>query len=92
MAEQCTVEGCKHEAKRGGLCWGHVKRRTRGRPVDVELRQYGDIKQTFKNAVLSVGEVDAFDGEEWTRAWDRVRKAVWAMQKRRIPLPGKMST
>lgn len=78
MNAKCNVEGCKREAQRGGLCWGHLWRRTHGLPLDVELRERGRPPvEVFRDAVLSVAEVDGFDGEAFERAWARVRTAAW---------------
>ena len=43
----CSIDGCEKAAKRGGLCWAHVKRRRRAAlgetplPADGPLRDYG---------------------------------------------------
>ena len=37
----CAVEGCgRPSAPRSALCWGHLRRRTKGKPLD-ELRPRG---------------------------------------------------
>ena len=92
MAEVCSIDGCARPAARGGLCWGHLKRRQRGAVVDVELRPAagGQAPVTletsrglFLDAVLAYADAPVDDDDEYRRALDRLEKAAVAFARRR---------
>lgn len=72
----CTVDGCLRPARRSGLCWGHLKQRTKGKPLsDLAEKGHGP-KRVLQEAIYDWVEADASDKAAWARAWDRVRKAA----------------
>lgn len=82
----CSVDGCAKEAARGGLCWGHIKRRQRKRTVSGELRAWGrPPPQLLVDAALSVADADTADDGAWRRAKDLLRKASDRSRQRRKP-------
>ena len=72
----CSVDGCVNAPARGGMCWSHVKRRQRRRPLG-ELRERGrGPKAVLMEAIFGLMETDASDRAAWERAWARVRMAA----------------
>lgn len=70
---RCHVEKCLNQSARGGLCWGHVKRRQHHREVDVALARYEP-----KQAVLTAIErfYDELETGDEARAWNRLRVSM----------------
>lgn len=64
---QCSVEGCHKPARKGGLCWAHVKRRQRSQPLSEPLRKYGS-KKTDKLLDAALRYAHATDDEEYKQA------------------------
>jgi molybdenum-dependent DNA-binding transcriptional regulator ModE len=73
----CAVDGCPNEAKRGGYCWAHVRRRQRGQALSTEIRQRP--QSAFERVTACIhAYVDADSDEEFARARDNLRKACAA--------------
>ncbi len=36
----CSVDSCVNEAKKGGLCWGHLRRRKLGQSMSAPLEEH----------------------------------------------------
>lgn len=74
----CTVENCGNEAKRSGLCWGHVKRRQRNTGETQLLREYGLTPwRRVLEACFELLDIPASDTDEWRRALNRI---IWALR------------
>lgn len=67
MPTACNVEDCRNESARGGLCWSHIKRKQRDKPVSEPLREYG---MTAERRVLKAAGryADAEGDDEQERA------------------------
>lgn len=88
MSEQatCYISGCDRPAKKGGLCWGHVKRRQRrkkGQAFSTEIAErrrpnspYSSPYDRCYEIALSFGDLRATDDEGWEAARERFRKAL----------------
>jgi hypothetical protein len=75
----CSVDGCYGVARRGGLCWGHVKRRTRKQTVNVLLvERPRSIFDRLQEAAITYCELKPTDDVGFERARDRLRKAAIA--------------
>jgi hypothetical protein len=74
----CAVDGCRNPARRGRLCWAHLKRRARGRPVSgTEIRPRNWTRQDLLlEAAISLVDLPATDDEGWRRAVQRLRMAA----------------
>jgi hypothetical protein len=73
----CAVDGCTNEAKRGGYCWAHVRRRQRGQTLNAEIRRRP--QSPFERVSESIhAYVDADSDEDFARARDNLRKAIAA--------------
>lgn len=73
----CSVDGCPHDAARGGLCWSHVRRKQRGQALSPAIRQRP--KTPFERVTeAAIAYVDADADEDFARARDNLRKAVAA--------------
>lgn len=79
----CTEDGCGRPAKRGGLCWGHRKRKSRGQVVSTELttRPASSLERLLEAAITYA---DAGEDEDFSRAMDNLRKAGAAYGKRHV--------
>lgn len=67
--------GCHRRVFRQGLCAGHVKRKQRRLPVDVDLAEKNRTRQqVLAQAALHYAGVEG--DAEYHRAWDRLRKAA----------------
>lgn len=78
---KCSATDCDNEARRGGLCWGHVKARKRKGSAARQLPQNGARYPTRKamlvEAALNIRDID--DPAEtgmFERAWHRLRMAA----------------
>lgn len=73
----CSFEGCPNEAKRGGLCWAHLKQRSRddGRLQEVRRRPESRIERLTEAALAYAA---AETEEEFRRARDNLRKSALA--------------
>ena len=68
----CAVEGCRNPEAEAGLCWGHLKRRKRGRSLDGPLRQYGrTARENLVAAALRCADAD--DDDEYRRSSKTLR-------------------
>lgn len=95
----CDIDGCKNPAVRGGLCWGHLKRKQLKLPVDVELEPKRGLHAQLTpfdrlvEAALVLLEVRPTDKAGWRRAKHRLRMAAKrytkASEARRSPHPRK---
>lgn len=75
----CSVDGCLNEAARAGLCWSHVKRRSRKLPVNVELEELPRSPfDRLLQAAFVFSELVATDDAGWKRARDNLRKSAVA--------------
>jgi hypothetical protein len=84
VSDPCSVDGCPKYAAKGGLCWGHAKRKQRGLVVDAELRRrYGTKTEMLVEAALVLIEVAPTDKAGWTRAVEQLRLAA----KRYVGMP-----
>jgi hypothetical protein len=73
----CSVDGCENEARRGGYCWAHIRRRQRQQPLNAEIRRRPT--SAFERVTESIhAYVDADSDEDFARARDNLRKAVAA--------------
>lgn len=73
----CAVDGCANEAKRGGYCWAHVRRRQRGQVLSAEIRRRP--QSPFERVTESIhAYTDADSDEDFARARDNLRKAIAA--------------
>lgn len=88
----CSVDGCDAPAARAGLCWGHVKRRTRRSVVSGPLRapqggRGGETAQMRRarllEAALQYAQADVVDEREYQEAVRRLERAAEAWVKRR---------
>lgn len=71
----CSVDGCPKEAARGGLCWGHVKKRQRGQTVNEALTERPESKiDVLREAALAYAEAE--EDDDFRRAEDSLRKAA----------------
>lgn len=72
---KCTADDdCPNPARRGGHCWGHIKRRQRQRTVSGKLRGWGRPK-TRVLTEAAIAYADAVSPEEFARAKARLRMA-----------------
>lgn len=73
----CAVDGCLRPAARSDLCWTHLNRVRRGRPVTGDVRPRNqDFRDMVREAAYNLAEVDSLDDDSWTRAWARMRAAM----------------
>jgi hypothetical protein len=77
----CVVENCPNEAKKGGKCWGHAKRATRGLSIMVNLmpRKQTNIER-LRAAAIAYAEAES--DEDFRRADERLRTAARDYQRR----------
>lgn len=81
----CAVADCTNPARRAGLCWGHVQRRSRGQRVEGLLRERPDgAWARLVEAAVTLAELEATDDAGWLRARDNLRKAA-AAYARQLP-------
>lgn len=75
MAEWCSIDGCSRRAHAHGLCSAHLKRRNRGQPVNVTIRDSpkSEWEVLTENALAYA---NAESDEDFQRAKDNVRKAA----------------
>ena len=79
----CSVADCPKPAKKGGLCWGHLKAAQRGQTVSRELaKRHSTPLERLTEAALTYAEVDA--DEEWDRAKNNLAKSAVAYTRKHI--------
>lgn len=66
---------CEKPAKKSGYCWGHWKRKMRGRPLATPLapRSADPVESLFRAFLAYRDELDTATNEEFARGKDRVR-------------------
>lgn len=73
----CSIDGCDNPAAKGGLCWGHHKRRQRGRVISSALSKPSRTPwAAVQKSALAYAEADSGDDREWERASEALRAAV----------------
>lgn len=72
----CSVDGCENEARRGGLCWGHHKRKDRGMPVEATMAPRPTKLARLRAAALAYAEADT--DQDYDRADDNLIKSAAA--------------
>ena len=73
----CSVNECVNAARRGGLCWAHVKRRSRRQPVHVNLMEKPKTPyERLLEAAFTMLDCKATDDEGWRRARNNLRKSA----------------
>lgn len=85
----CSIAECGKDAARGGLCWGHLKRRERGQLLAKPVRDYSKTAWSgllravddFADATHEVGTEDA--KKAWKRAEWRLRDAIRRYNQRK---------
>lgn len=73
----CGIDGCENWARRGGLCWGHLKRRSRGLPLHQPLAERSTLWSRLVRAALRYADAPADDECEYVRAKDQLRKSAY---------------
>lgn len=81
----CTVDDCLNEATRGGLCWGHARRRRRRKKAGKlgPPKRAGCEWDFLTEAALAYADADPLNEERWRKARDNLRKAAIAYGSRR---------
>lgn len=70
----CAVDGCPNAAQKGGLCYGHRKRKQRGGPVSTALKQRPKSPlERLTEAAITYAEADG--DEDYARARENLRKS-----------------
>lgn len=82
---------CPNEAKRDGLCWGHVKAKSDGRGIDIELqapkgapRARAGLEPVSHRELLreaALAYADAEDDDDYRRADDNLAKTAQRFAK-----------
>lgn len=76
LKETCQEDGCTGSAAPGRtLCWGHIKRKSRGKPGGELAKRPANFERVTE-AVHAYSDAD--DDEEFARARDNLRKAAGA--------------
>lgn len=82
LMQPCSVDGCPNAAKRGDLCWAHLKRRARQKPMTDPLsykaRGYSSPWEHLQRAAVRLADADSEDDAEYERRKDVLRKAALA--------------
>lgn len=69
----CTVDDCPNPAARGGICWGHIKKRSRtGGLGELERRPKSKQERVYEAALTYAG---AESDDEFERARENLRKS-----------------
>lgn len=77
----CTISGCDKPSARGGLCWGHVKRRQKGKPL-TELGERLSPKERLVKAALDLAAACDFDEILFRKLQKRLMEHARAYTKR----------
>lgn len=84
----CTAGECLNPAAKGGLCWGHLKRRQEGRELGQLRRGQGTAAGLrlhpcvrLRLAALAYADADSTDDIAFQRAWHRLYCAAQAVAR-----------
>ena len=86
MGGFCEADGCLLPEHAAGLCQGHFRRRSRGRPVSGRLREVLSPWGRVVEAALALADVSSEDDQAHRRAEDNLRTAITAYA-RKDPVP-----
>lgn len=81
--DSCSVDGCERCAAKGeaGLCFGHARRKRRGLPVSVKLREYARTgKKRLSDAAIRLADAESDKDFERAMAW--LLKAAQRMRRK----------
>ncbi len=76
MTVFCQVNECNRIAQRNGLCWAHVRRRSRGSSLSAPIRRVTSPWSTVVDAAIDLADSDSQDDTNYRRRQWRLRKAT----------------
>jgi hypothetical protein len=76
----CAVEDCPNEPRRAGMCWAHIKRKQRGRPLSQPRQERLSPQMRVAHNALRYAHAE---DEDFERAAAALRMAVVRFRKRK---------
>lgn len=83
MNSPCIIDGCPnqeatHGGRKGGLCWGHYRRKQKGQTISGLLKARMSPWDRLLEAAIGYADADADDDRAWADAKDALRRAASA--------------